>query len=122
MELCAPHGRPAAGSCTRCGVFICEVCRKWMSEKPFCAECIRRIGDRPSREAVWALGVASLGLLLWLPGIVAIALATRELRRIEAGDAPEAGRDFASLARTLGWVEALVGAGALGVWLYRAFG
>jgi hypothetical protein len=121
MELCAAHRKPSLGSCTRCGVFVCDHCRKWMSEKPFCAECLRRLGDKPSREALWALGLATLGMLLWFPGLIAIPLAGRELERIRSGHAPEAGRDFASLARGLGWFEAAVGGAAIGVWLYRAF-
>lgn len=121
MQLCAAHAQPSLGSCTRCGVFICEQCRKWMSEKPFCVECLRRLGDKPSRDAVWALGLATLGMLLWLPGIFAIVLANRELARIKEGHAPEAGRDFVSLARGLGWFEALVGGAGIAVWLYRAF-
>lgn len=122
MQVCAPHAQPSIGSCTRCGVFLCEQCRKWMSEKPFCADCLRRLGDKPSREAVWALGLATLGILLWVPGIFAIVLASRELERIAAGQAPEAGRDFAGLARGLGWVEVVVGVVAAAVWLFRTFG
>lgn len=121
MELCAPHGEASVGSCTRCGAFICERCRRWMSEKPFCAECLKRLGDRPSREAVWALGLATLGLLLWVPALVAFPLAQRELERIAQGRAPEAGRDFASLARALAGFVGVVGAVAIAVGLYRAF-
>ena len=90
-----------------------------MSEKPFCRECLQRLGDKPSREAVWALGLATLGMLLWVPGLFAIPLASRELQRIKAGEASEAGRDFASLARGLGWFDAVVGGIGIAVWVWR---
>jgi hypothetical protein len=121
MQLCPSHQVEAVGSCTRCGAFVCETCRRWMSEKPFCMPCLTRLGNKPSGEATLALLLATLGLVLWLPGIAAIVLANRELKRVERGEAPEASKDFATLARTLGWFDAVVGAGAIAVQLFRLF-
>jgi hypothetical protein len=108
MELCPAHQFTAVGSCTRCGQFICEQCRRWLSERPFCAECLRRLGDKPSREAVIVLLLATVGLLLPVLGPFAIVLARRELKRVDTGLAPSAGRDFSALARTLGIFEVLM--------------
>jgi hypothetical protein len=88
-----------------------------MTEKPFCRECLARIGDQPSREAVTALFLATLGMLLWVPAIIAIPLAHHELARIKRGEAPEAGHAFASMARGLGWFITALGAVALWLWL-----
>jgi hypothetical protein len=122
MELCPAHQLAAVGSCTRCGRFVCEQCRRWMSEKPFCTDCLRRLGNKPSRDAVIALLLGTIGLVTFVPGIAAIVLAQRELKRIKAGEAPESGRDFATLARGLGIFELLVGGGVLMVKAFTSLG
>lgn len=93
-----------------------------MSEKAFCTACLQRLGDKPSREAVWALGLATLGLVLWLPCFIALPLAYRELKRIKEGRSPEAGQAFASMARGLAWFELGAGGIAFVVLAVRAFG
>jgi hypothetical protein len=122
MELCPAHQFASVGSCTRCGRFVCAQCRRWMAEKPFCSDCLGRLGHKPSGQAVVALLLATLGLALLLPGLVAFVLARRELGRIERGEAPEAGRDFVQLARGLAIFETLVAAGALVVLVLRGLG
>ena len=88
-----------------------------MSEKPFCPECLTRLGDKASRDAVIALLLATLGLLIPVLGPVAIVLARRELRRVDEGKSPSASRDFSTLARTLGMFEVLMTVVALGFWV-----
>jgi len=58
-------------------------------------------------------------MLLWFPAVIAIPLASRELRRIASGEAPQAGHAFATMARGLGWFVTVVGGIALAVLVFR---
>jgi hypothetical protein len=61
--------------------------------------------------------LATLGLVVLVLGPVAIVLAQREIKRVDEGKSPSAGRDFSTLARTLGVFEVLVMVVALGFWV-----
>ena len=97
LSLCVEHQVAATAVCTRCGRFGCGACLSSVNAEPWCGECLARPEARltPSPEAKRALLVALLGLhglVVLLP--VAAWLARRELDRITARAAPEAGRPW----------------------------
>jgi hypothetical protein len=94
-----------AGSCSRCGDYLCERCRTWRAERAYCAACVARQGDRPSRRASLALLFATIGVCLLVPAVPALYLSLVELRAIDRGEAPSSGRPYAQLARGLALFE-----------------
>jgi hypothetical protein len=103
--LCATHPEsPADGTCSRCGTFLCERCRKWQAQRMLCLRCHKvALGEKPSKRAMTALAFATLGFCGFLPGLVAIVLGHQEVAAIRRGEAPGSGEGLAVLARNVGW-------------------
>jgi uncharacterized paraquat-inducible protein A len=106
---CAAHpDAPATALCHRCGAFLCAACSRPYGRDALCPVCATRLALAPevSLQAwvAFGLGIAGLACGLLLPGVAAWVLATRELRRIDAGTAPPGGRTYALAARILGIV------------------
>lgn len=106
VRECENHGHE--GVCVRCGSFICRRCRVYRAERPHCAECIAKLGTKPSGLALLALAFATLGLCTLLPGAAALGLGLYERRRVRAGEVPESGRAYADLAIGLGALEVIL--------------
>lgn len=95
---CARHSSHAAvANCSRCGVFVCELCRIPLEGQELCPECFDRLAREGSFTAVetgfldatgLALTMAVFGFVLSCFGIVlgpvAIALAIKGLRQKRA--------------------------------------
>jgi hypothetical protein len=99
---CAAHGVAAIAECARCGDYLCGDCRVWNNERPHCAACRDRLGNRPSTRARLSLLLVTFGVCGGVPAIIGFVLARRELRAIRAGEAPSAGEGMAETARNLG--------------------
>src|SRR4051812_23741772 len=90
---CATHSEvPAVEVCQRCGAFVCGECLELVEGAPFCTSCFARSsGGSASRRAVASLVLSIVGLnCAFLPGIVGLVLASRELSAIERNEAPMA--------------------------------
>lgn len=105
IALCATHPEsPADGTCSRCGTFLCERCRRWQVGRMLCLRCHQvAVGEKPSKRATLALAFATLGFCGFLPGVVAIVLGHQELASIRRGESPGSGEGLAVLARNVGW-------------------
>ncbi len=103
----------AVALCSRCGSFVCEDCR--LDRDPVrCPRCHEvALGAAPSGQAVAALVLATCGFAGFVPGIVGLVLARREIDRIRRGEAPLRGLGYAELARNLGWFHAAMLAASL---------
>jgi hypothetical protein len=57
--------------------------------------------------------------LAFVPGLLGLGLAYAELRSIERGDTPRAGREWARAGLVLGWMNVALGVvvGLLSAWL-----
>src|SRR5689334_17673965 len=107
---CAAHGEaPAVGVCQRCGTFLCVACLQPADSEVLCGACLARRGKAPVASAqAWAslyLGLAGL-TCGFLPGVVGLVIAHRELERIARGEASSGGRALARAGRLLGWLNA----------------
>ncbi len=102
---CPSHpDRPADGTCSRCGTFLCEKCRKWQVGRMLCLRCHTvALGEKPSQRATLALIFATVGFCGFLPGVVALVLGYQELAAIKRGESPASGHGWAVLARNVGW-------------------
>lgn len=71
--LCAVHPDRAAdaGTCSRCGSFLCAECRVPGSDPPLCVECEKRASSTPLVRQVPILGIATMvhGGLVLLAGL-----------------------------------------------------
>lgn len=103
--LCPLHPESLAdGTCSRCGTFVCERCRKWQVGRMLCLRCHTvAIGEKPSTRATVALVFATLGFCGFVPGIVGLVLGHLELGAIRRGESPGSGEGWAVLARNVGW-------------------
>ena len=104
---CAVHGdAPAVDICRRCGAFLCAACR---GDEVLCGNCLAHHGRKPvASTQAWAslyLGLAGLACG-FLPGVVGLVLAHRELARIARGESSPGGRALANAGRMLGWLNA----------------
>jgi hypothetical protein len=119
---CVHHpGNVAAEHCTRCGVFMCALCRIETDGRVLCPACFERLvaaGELPSLVAHYRdyghmqLSLAILGLVLIFVGPVAgpvsIYYGAKGLaQRKAAGDDPRRNRTWALFA--LGALEAVAG-------------
>jgi hypothetical protein len=106
---CAVHAEKAAVElCSRCGAFVCADCLELLNDTPYCQSCLERVGVKrqASRQSLVALVLTIAGFNCgFLPGIAGLVLAYRELARINRGEAPESGRNYAKVAKVLGWVN-----------------
>jgi hypothetical protein len=106
-----PHPCPAhretnvSRACARCGTFFCEAC---IDRSGLCGTCVDR--QSPSVLAVMSAVVGALSFCGFVWGVIAIAMATIELGRIERGTSPARGADWARAGRTLGAIALLLGA------------
>jgi hypothetical protein len=105
VALCPIHPeRPADGTCTRCGTFVCERCRKWQVGRMLCLRCHTvALGEKPSQRATLALLFATVGFCGFVPGLVALVLGHQELAAIRRGESSASGEGWAVLARNVGW-------------------
>jgi hypothetical protein len=119
---CAAHRRNAAvGSCARCGIFMCELCRTEADGRSICTPCFERLADEGTLHSAetryrdylglsWLCGL--VGLLCWLPGVVtgpfAVYFAFRALGQMRQwGDVGGRGRVVVGMA--LGVISTLQG-------------
>lgn len=103
---CSVHGEaPAVGVCRRCGAFLCAEC---LGGDALCGNCLAHYGRKPvASTQAWAslyLGLAGLACG-FLPGVVGLVLARRELASIARGESSPAGRALANAGRLLGWLN-----------------
>ncbi|NVJ03071.1 DUF4190 domain-containing protein [Myxococcus sp. AM009] len=105
VALCPLHPeRPAEGTCSRCGTFLCEGCRRWQVGRMLCLHCHTvALGEKPSQRATLALIFATVGFIGFVPGLVGLVLGYQELAAIRRGTAPGSGEGWAVLARNVGW-------------------
>ncbi len=104
-------------ACHRCGTFLCSACGAPFESQVLCWACFARTAREPRASSqAWAclyLGLAGL-LCGFVPGLVGLVLAHRELERIASGEAPLGGRALARAGRLLGWLNAaLLAAGSM---------
>lgn len=119
---CAAHRRNAAvGSCQRCGIFMCALCRTEADGRVLCTPCFERLADEGTLHSAetryrdymglsWLCGL--VGVLLWFPGLVtgpfSVYFAFRALGQMRQwGDAGGRGRAVVGMA--LGVISTIQG-------------
>jgi hypothetical protein len=104
-RCCAAHpDADAVLVCDRCGSFACTACVGPEGPKRLCKPCHKAWVAAPaSRRARVSLFLATAGFVGFVPGVVGLVLAKRELAAIARLDAPLAGEDTARMAKSLGW-------------------
>jgi|GEM_PF-1715742 len=119
---CTLHPEQAAvAACRRCGALTCVSCLALSGARAWCRTCeeYSRLGSA-SRRAVASGVLGGAGLCLaFVPGLLGLALGYVELRSIERGDTPRAGREWAKAGVVLGWMNVgmAVVVGLVSVWL-----
>jgi len=109
-ETCINHpDKAAAGQCAGCGRSFCHSCAM---ETPdgnlYCRSCaysgagVRKTGPGNMSILAFVLSIAGLGNCV--TSIAGIVLGIIELRKIDRGESPEAGRKFARWAIIIGAV------------------
>jgi hypothetical protein len=125
-SACPVHkGNAAIGSCGRCGVFLCGLCRIDAEAQVLCPACFTRLSAEGELvlaqnrfrdyDAVAWLALL-LGVLTWLPGVVtgpaAVYFSLQGRRqRLAWGDAPHSGR--VATAILLGLVNVAMSVGLM---------
>jgi len=109
---CATHAQAlAVGACARCGTFLCATCGVPFEGEVVCGACFERHVREPRASSqAWAslyLGLAGL-TCGFVPGLVGLVLAYRELERIRLGAAPSGGRPLAKAGQLLGWLNGVL--------------
>jgi len=109
---CAKHAEtPAVGVCPRCGTFLCAACAVPFESAALCSPCFERAVREPGVSSqAWAALYLGLGGLTcgFVPGLVGLVLAYRELERIRLGESPPGGRALARAGQLLGWLNAVL--------------
>lgn len=109
---CAKHAEaPAVGICPRCGTFLCDACGVSFEGTVLCSPCFERNAREPGVSSqAWAALYLGLGGLTcgFVPGLVGLVLAYRELERIRLGESPPGGRALARAGQLLGWLNAVL--------------
>jgi hypothetical protein len=127
----APENRPppctfhpeqvSVAPCRRCGALACVACLALSGARGWCRACEERSrGGSASRRAMASGVLGGVGLCCaFIPGLLGLALGYAELRSIERGDAPRAGREWARAGVVLGWMNLLmaVAVGLVAVWI-----
>lgn len=110
--------------CRRCGASTCSSCLALSGARGWCRDCDERSRLGPaSRRAVASGLLGGAGLCLaFVPGLLGLALAYTELRSIERGDTPRAGREWARAGVVLGWMNVgmAVAVGLASAWIHFA--
>jgi hypothetical protein len=119
---CTLHPEQVSSApCRRCGALTCVSCLALSGSRAWCRTCeeYSRLGSA-SRRAVASGVLGGVGLCLaFVPGLLGLALAYAELRSIERGDTPRAGREWARAGVVLGWMNVgmAVAAGLVSAWI-----
>ncbi len=124
--VCTLHPEQVAvAPCRRCGVMTCVSCLALSGARGWCRTCeeYSRLGSA-SRRAVASGVLSGVGLCLaFVPGVLGLVLGYAELRSIERGDTPRAGREWARAGVVLGWMNVglAIAVGLVSAWigLYR---
>jgi hypothetical protein len=109
---CPTHPDAAAVEvCQRCGAFVCAQCLELKGAQVFCPACAARQGaaGKASARAMASMVLGVCGLqcgFVW--GLIALPLAYAELRAIESGEAPAAGKGLATAGKILGWINVVI--------------
>ncbi len=96
-------------------------CLALSGARGWCRSCDER--SRLGPASLRAMGSAVLGgvglCLAFVPGLLGLALGYWELRSIERGDTPRAGREWARAGVVLGWMNLGMGAavGLVAAWI-----
>lgn len=119
---CAVHKRNAAvGNCSRCGIFLCAVCKVEADRKVLCPPCFDRLSEEGGLDSVraryrdyagMALFLAALGVFVWPLGLAVGSAAVYYgfrgfAQKQELGEGGGRGGIYVALAA--GFVEAVVG-------------
>jgi len=95
----------AVAPCRRCAASTCVSCLALSGARGWCRACEEhsRLGVA-SRRAVASGVLGGVGLCLaFVPGLLGLGLAYAELRSIERGDTPRAGREWAASGHGRAW-------------------
>lgn len=109
-ETCVNHpDKAAAGQCSTCGRSFCYGCGMVTPDGRFyCRSCANSgVGFKktgPSNMAVLALILSIVGFSNCMTSVAGIVLGVIELKKIERGEAPEEGRNYARWAIIIGAV------------------
>jgi hypothetical protein len=125
-NACANHERnTAVTSCTRCGLYICSLCDMNVGSGSYCPSCFDRVRTEGSLAATttrfrdyisMARAAAIAGLFfsfmfLGLPfGVLAMVYANKGVKQARVAGRSTVG---VRIAGTVGFLEALAGAGAI---------
>jgi hypothetical protein len=119
---CATHPEQvSAAPCRRCGASTCVSCLALSGGRGWCRACEEhsRLGPASTRAMVSGV-LGGVGLCCtFVPGLIGLMLGYAELRSIERGDTPRAGREWARAGVVLGWMNLAmaVAVGLVSVWI-----
>jgi hypothetical protein len=95
----------AASACDRCGTFACSECLTPDEGRSYCAKCYAMVfRGPPSALAQVSAMLGVIGFCGYLPAVAALVTSSIELGRIERGESPIAGRNWARSGRAMGWI------------------
>jgi hypothetical protein len=119
---CATHPEQlSVAPCRRCGASTCVSCLALSGARGWCRACEERSRLGPASTRAMVSGVlGGVGLCCtFLPGLIGLTIGYAELRSIERGDAPRAGREWARAGVVLGWmnVAMAVAVGLVSAWI-----
>jgi hypothetical protein len=111
--VCRLHASTAAAICSRCGVFVCELCRTRRLEQDYCPDCATRAKAAATQRAITAVVLAYCGLQFCFPiiGVIGLVMAQDERRKIADGSSTAESEGYVKWAIILGWINV----GALGL-------
>lgn len=115
MECAFHPGIGAIGVCTNCGRAICGECRMELGGKLLCRTCVSmgagipvtkpvRAPAGPSGVAITAFVLSVVGFFFCITGIPGFVMGLSELKKINRGESPVAGRGFALAAAIIGGI------------------
>jgi len=108
--------------CRRCGTPTCVACLALSGARGWCRTCDEHSRSGPvSRRAMASGLLGGIGLCCaFVPGLLGLVLGYAELRSIERGDTPQAGREWAKAGVVLGWMNVgmAVAVGLVSAWIH----
>lgn len=115
MECASHPGVGAIGVCTNCGRAICGKCRMELGGKLLCRTCVSMgagvtmpkpagAPTGPSGVAITAFVLSVVGFFFCITGIPGFVMGISELKKINRGESPAAGRGFALAAAIIGGI------------------